>query len=159
MFDHSIPPFPSLSIFSLHICRLVWPSIAQWKVSSVSTKGPFIAYTQIRFVTKYREPGAVIMYFVIPILYTVFSLYLTRYVIKGEVFSKNSSNHIFAFLANFFECWRLLISWVNQLKVSKIKKNSPKSQNLWFDEFFENTSHLVYLFEFGTRALQKDLVI
>jgi hypothetical protein len=28
---------------------------------------------------------------------------------KGEVFSKNSSNHIFAILANFFEFWRLLI--------------------------------------------------
>ena len=46
---------PSLlsRLFSLHICRLVRsPSIAQWKVSSVTTKVLFIAYTQIRFVTK-----------------------------------------------------------------------------------------------------------
>ena len=51
----SLLSLPSLSVFSLHIRRLVCrPSIAQWwKVSSVSTKGPFIAYTQIRFVTKY----------------------------------------------------------------------------------------------------------
>ena len=41
--------------------------------------------------------------------------------------NKNSSNHIFAFLANFFEFSRLLIGWrllrwVNQAEISKIKK-------------------------------------
>ena len=49
-------------------------------------------------------------------------------------FSKNSSNHIFAFLANFFESWRLLnwllLSWVNQSEVSKIQNNLRQKYDL-----------------------------
>ena len=55
---------------------------------------------------------------------------------------KNSSNHIFAFLANFFfQFWRLLIGWdsdesVNQWEASIIQKSWPKRQKIWFDEVF-----------------------
>jgi hypothetical protein len=60
-----------------------------------------------------------------------------RYFLKpspiGEVFSKNLSNHIFAFLANFFECWRLLIGCsaesTNQTSL-KLKKNCQKGKNM-----------------------------
>ena len=36
MFDYSIAAFPSLSIFSLHICPALRPSIVQWRVSYIS---------------------------------------------------------------------------------------------------------------------------
>ena len=36
MFDYSIAAFPSLSIFSLHICPALRPSIVQWRASYIS---------------------------------------------------------------------------------------------------------------------------
>ena len=64
----------------------------------------------------------------------------------GEVlFSKNSSNHSFIFLANFFEFWRLLIGWLaaewtNQ-KSPLFKKVSQRGKNMIW-RVFKNTSPL-----------------
>ena len=60
-------------------------------------------------------------------------------------FSKNSSNHIFAFLANFFVFRRILIRYAmtqlsSQSEASNILKSLPKMENIWFDEFIENTT-------------------
>ena len=60
---------------------------------------------------------------------------MMKYVLcSNKVFSKNSSNHIFAFfLANFFECWRLLIGCsaesTNQ-KPPNFKKVHQKGKNM-----------------------------
>ena len=67
--------------------------------------------------------------------------------LKDEVFSKNSSNHIFAFLARtFFLILEEASDWLAaQLgqpirnNLHKFKRSLPK---ISFDEFFENTSPL-----------------
>ena len=73
------------------------------------------------------------------------AILLYEWTLKVRVFQKkNSSNHIFDFLVNFFNLvWRFLIvrpSWVNnQSEVSKFTKKIAK---IWFDENFLKIPHL-----------------
>ena len=59
---------------------------------------------------------------------------------------KKVRSHIFAFLAIFFKCWRLLIGCSSEStnqKSPKFLKNLPKRQIYDATSFFKNTSPLV----------------
>ena len=67
----------------------------------------------------------------------------------GEAVSKNSSNHIFAIIANFFECWRLLIGFSAEstYQVSKIQKKFTEEAKIWVDDFFLKIPDQVWIFK------------
>ena len=68
------------------------------------------------------------------------------FLAKVELFSENSSNQIksyFCFFAELF--WMLKAAQMSRpIKIlQNSKKFTKKQTNIWFDEFFENTSPLV----------------